>query len=253
MMYENLDRRRKRQRAKIIRIILVVIFSTGLIYSIINIYLSKVDVDKAKKMTINYPESIGKLDGNNFARLAKTNPEIEGWLYVKGTKINYAFVKHTDNKFYLNHSLDKTPNRAGWVFMDYRNNIDVLGRNTIIYGHGFFKDIMFGTLKNVLTKSWYDNSENQIIMIKTKSNLTLWQVFSVYDIKTTSDYLLTSFKNDEEYKSFLKMVKKRSLRQFDVELNSEDKILTLSTCFNKSERVVLHAKLIKKTDYSGQD
>ena len=33
---------------------------------------------------------------------------------------------------------------------------------------------------------------------------------------------------------------------FNTEVNANDKILTLSTCYNDNDKVVLHAKLIKK-------
>ena len=42
------------------------------------------------------------------------------------------------------------------------------------------------------------------------------------------------------------MLKSRSQYDFNVEFSAEDKILTLSTCYNDEERVVLHAKLIKR-------
>ena len=42
------------------------------------------------------------------------------------------------------------------------------------------------------------------------------------------------------------MLEERSQYEFNVEFNESDKILTLSTCYNDQERVVLHAKLIKR-------
>ena len=42
------------------------------------------------------------------------------------------------------------------------------------------------------------------------------------------------------------MLQNRSKFKFDVSLNEEDKILTLSTCYNNNEKMVVHAKLIKK-------
>ena len=51
--------------------------------------------------------------------------------------------------------------------MDYRNSIDVLDKNTIIYGHRNKQGLMFGTLKNVLEKKWYTNESNQIITFNT--------------------------------------------------------------------------------------
>ena len=42
------------------------------------------------------------------------------------------------------------------------------------------------------------------------------------------------------------MLIKRRAYNFDTTINEEDKILTLSTCYNNTDKVVLHAKLVKK-------
>ena len=105
---------------------------------------------------------------------------------------------------------------------------------------------MFGSLRNILSSSWYDNTDNHIIKLSTPTENTLWQVFSVYHIETTNDYIQTRFTSDEEYQNFLNKLKNRSAVEFDTSINANDKILTLSTCYNKTDKVVMHAKLIKK-------
>ena len=46
---------------------------------------------------------------------------------------------------------------------------------------------------------------------------------------------------------FLSLLKNRSEYQFEVDLNKDDKILTLSTCAgNGKKRLVVHAVLIKE-------
>lgn len=180
----------------------------------------------------------------NFNELKKINNDVKGWIKVNGTNINYPFVQSSDNKYYLSHSFDKSYNKAGWLFLDYRNNINN-NKNTIIYAHGRTDKTMFGSLKTVLTNNWLSNTNNHIIKISTEKENTLWQIFSVYRIPTTSDYLQTDFNNENEYLDFLNMIKNRSFYNFITEINSEDKILTLSTCHNK-DKIVVHAKLIKK-------
>lgn len=129
--------------------------------------------------------------------------------------------------------------------MDYRNN-NLNGKNTIIYGHGRLDKTMFGSLKNVLNDRWYNNVDNYIIKLSTEEKDCVYQVFSVYKIPTTNDYIQTSF-TDEQYDEFLTKIKNRSIYKFYNEISSNDKILTLSTCYSNSEKLVVHAKLIKET------
>lgn len=182
----------------------------------------------------------------DFKNLIKENSDTLGWIKVDGTNINYPFVQASDNEYYLTHSFDKSYSDAGWLFLDYRNNINELGRNNIIYGHGRYDTTMFGTLKNIMRSNWYYDNDNHIVKLSTLSENTLWQVFSVYRIKTTSDYIITEFSSDEEFEKFIDLIKNRSSYNFYTSVNTNDKILTLSTCYDNDDKIVMHAKLIKK-------
>lgn len=181
----------------------------------------------------------------NFDNLKKINSDVVGWIKVNGTNINYPFVQSKDNKYYLTHSFNKSYNNAGWVFLDYRNN-NINNRNTIIYAHGRTDKTMFGTLRKVLNNGWINNTNNYVIKISTEKENSLWQIFSIYHIPTTNDYLQTEFKDEREYQRFLNILKNRSNHNFNTSITSNDTILTLSTCYNDSEKMVVHAKLIKK-------
>ncbi len=181
----------------------------------------------------------------DFTELENINPDTKGWIQVNGTNINYPFVQTTDNDYYLFHAFDKSKNNAGWVFLDYRNDIENLQKNTILYAHGRWDKTMFGSLKDLLKSNWYKNSDNHIIKLSTKSQNTLWQVFSVYHIPTTSDYIQVSFNTPQEFVDFAKMLQDRSIYKFPTTVNENDKILTLSTCYGEKEKMVMHAKLIK--------
>lgn len=176
-------------------------------------------------------------------KLKTFNPDTIGFIKVMGTNINYPFVQTIDNDYYLNRSYDKTYNNAGWIFLDYRNN-EFNDKNTIIYGHGRINGTMFGSLKDTLKSSWQNNKDNYIIKISTEKENSIWQIFSVYKIATTSDYLQTTF-SDNEFESFISLIKGRSSYNFETNVTNEDKVLTLSTCYNDNDKMVVHAKLIK--------
>lgn len=183
----------------------------------------------------------------DFSQLKEKNSDTVGWINVNNTNINYPYVQSKDNKYYLTHSFDKSYNEAGWVFMDYRNNSDLDNKNTILYAHSRLDKTMFGSLSKVLKSNWYTNKDNHIIRLSTETENTLWQIFSVYKIEEESYYITTDFNNNEEYTNFLNTLKSRSLYNFNISLTSEDRILTLSTCYDDTRRTVVHAKLIKKS------
>lgn len=189
----------------------------------------------------------------DFTKLKEKNNDTVGWIQVSGTNINYPFVQTDNNTYYLKKDFNKNYNSAGWVFMDYRNDIENFNQNTILYAHGRIDGTMFGSLKNIFKSNWYNNKNNHVVKLSTEYQNTMWQVFSVYRIAETSDYLDINFNNNERYMDFLNMLQDRSELKFDVSLNEEDKILTLSTCYKENDRVVLHAKLIKMEVRNGNN
>ena len=264
------------KKTKIILSITIIISLLLLIYSIVNIVIWKNDSNKTNKQIEDIQEEIKVtevVDTENteiieqeeeipefnpywdyikmnmlnvdFSELKKINNNVKGWIQVNGTNINYPFVQANDNKYYLTHSFDKSWNSAGWLFLDYRNNY-TNNKNTIIYAHGRNDQTMFGSLRTVLTKNWLSNTNNYVIKISTEKENSLWQIFSTYHIPTTSDYLQTNFESDIEYQELLDMIKNRSSYNFNTNVTSTDNILTLSSCYSNSDKMVVHAKLIKK-------
>lgn len=188
-----------------------------------------------------------------FDELLKKNSDTVGYLQVNNTKINYPVVKSSTNSYYLNRDFNKRKNSMGWIFMDYRNNDKDLDKNTIIYGHNIKQGIMFGTLKYALNSSWYKKDSNQIITFNTPTKNMKWRIFSIYKIPATEDYLKTEFTSDEEFLEFTNMLKNRSIHNFNVEIDGNSKILTLSTCFSHSTRHVVHAVLVSEEDVKTQE
>lgn len=202
--------------------------------------------NKVKKDDLYWKYIKMNLINVDFKELKSTNTDTVGWIQVNGTNINYPFVQTDNNDYYLEHSFYKKNNHAGWVFLDYRNNINKLDKNTVIYAHSRVNGTMFGSLKNILKSGWLNDTNNYVIKLSTEKENTLWQVFSVYSIPTTNDYIQVKFNNDKAFEEFANMLISRSQHNFNTNITKDDHILTLSTCYSDTDKLVLHAKLIKK-------
>ena len=265
-------RRKKRKRIKWLIILIISLLICTL--CIIKIFIWNKDNNKIDEITkdidtkkivketqtetaenINPPENKSddywnyiKMDmmAVDFNELKKKNSDTVGFIKVNGTNVNYPIVQSNNNSYYLKHAFDKTPNSAGWVFADYRNNMINFDKNTVIYGHSRSNQTVFGSLKKVLNKSWYSNKDNHIIKLSTPTENTLWQIVSIYTIAPESYYITTKF-SESQFQTFIKTIKERSQIQFSGTINENDKILTLSTCEDVAgtRRLVIHAKLIK--------
>ena len=182
----------------------------------------------------------------DFNDLIKKNNETVGWIKVNNTNVNYSIVQHNDNDYYLKHDFNKNNNISGWVYADFRDNFEHFGKNTIIYAHNMTNRTMFGSLVWTLKDSWYKNEENMYIKISTPTTNTVWKIFSIYTIVPEVYFLKTYFDTNEEHKKFLDTLKSRSIYNFNEEVDTNDKILTLQTCTDDgTKRIVIHSKLIK--------
>lgn len=182
----------------------------------------------------------------DFEKLKEKNSDIVAWLKVNGTNIETTVVKTTNNDYYLTHNFNKEYNSAGWIFADYKNKVDGTDKNLVIYGHNMRDDSMFGSLKWVTNEDWYNNEDNKYITLITENETQVYEVFSVYQIEKEDYYIQTSFDTEIEFNTFVETIKKRSKKDFNVDVNKEDTVLTLSTCANNNKyRVVLHAKKIR--------
>lgn len=183
----------------------------------------------------------------DFDKLLSINKDAIGWIRFNNDKVNYPIV-HTSNKdYYLNHSFDGKINQAGSIFMDYRNN-SLEDKNVVLFGHSMLDGSMFGSLKDIHDVNFFNTEENNYIHIINQDNeVFTYQIFSYYLIEKEEYYITTSFNSDTEFQNFINTISGRSYKDFNIELNVNDKILTLSTCVgtgNTSERNVIHAKRI---------
>lgn len=193
--------------------------------------------------------SQGPTISSSFRDLLMINNDVVGWISISGTHIDYPVLLGDDNDFYLKRDIYKNETRAASIFMDYRNNVINMNKNTILYGHNLDDDTMFSELsKYVDHKVRYEFiKENNIIVFNSIYEDMRFEIFSAYVEEVQGfQYLQTSFKTDEDFLDYVDTVTKMSLITTNVKVSADDKILTLSTCNHwfLDSRTVIHARLI---------
>jgi len=187
------------------------------------------------------------IDDISVEELSNKNNNIIGWLLVDSTSINYPIVKSNDNSYYLSHDINNNKDSSGWIFLDYRNNLDKLSSNTIIYGNNSNNDDAFGTLDNLFDNNVLDKSTYNIVLISNKYKYT-FKMFSIYEIRKENYYLQTYVSNYEE---FISNLRNRSSYDFKAPtlIDNYKNIITLTTSnSDNTKRLVVHARLISKEE-----
>jgi len=239
-----------KRKKKIISLLLAELCMIGIVYSTLKIIEWKKNTEKNKEIKEILEDAITIINEQeqkyivDFKKLKEQNSDTIAYLRVNNTNINYVVVKGTDNDYYLNHNFNKEYNVAGWIFADYKNNLDGNDKNIVIYGHNMQDGSMFSQLKEILTSNWQNNTNKQITLITENKTLT-YQIFSSYIVEAEDYYITTNFQNDESFRNFINTVSNRTYYNYNVEVNESDNILTLSTCTGTgNNRIVVHAKQI---------
>lgn len=186
-------------------------------------------VPKKENKTVDWNFVVKQVDDKTIDNYRKdyNNQDIIGELVIANSNFKEIVVQTNDNEFYLDHSVDKTYNRLGSIFMDYRNMVD--DRKIIIYGHNS-EDIYteFNLLENYLNFDYY--REHQDIYFKTINNNYHYKVFSVFIVINDYRYINLNF-SDDEYNKHLKYLKEQSVYDTYIDVDDNDEIIVLQTCY----------------------
>lgn len=185
----------------------------------------------------------------NFDALRQSmNGEICGWIWCPDTVIDYPVAQHSDNIYYLTHSANMTDSSSGAIFMDASNFSDFSDRNTILHGHHMGDGSMFASLKY-----WYRDenyiSEHPVMYLNTAANGNYRiDLFAGFETVVSSRAYEFEFYGKESIDSWISWVllNNQIPNPPHVEVSSEDRFITLSTCAYSSEdaRTVLIGKLV---------
>lgn len=183
----------------------------------------------AAEETVQMPISI------DFDALRQENSDIVGWIYCPDTPINYPVVKGKDNNQYLRADLNGKYLVSGTIFTDYRNGDVGEDPNYIVYGHNMKNSTMFGTLVKYKEQTYYD--AHPILYFLTLESNYIIELCAGTVVKRDSDIYQTA-----PQENTVKDIIAKSTFNSNVDITTEDSIITLSTCsyeFNNARYVVI--------------
>lgn len=199
-----------------------------------------------------------------YTQLYDQNPDIAGWISIKALDINLPIVKATaeeealdgkNNSFYLRRNFYKKSNEYGVPFFDSRiEDLTSLPRNTVVYGHNMHYDnLIFGLLENYREIEGYKSAP--VIECNTIYGDYKWKVYAVFftgSLASHDNGYMFSYNfldiSDEKFEGYIEEINKRRLYDTGVDINTSDKILTLSTCAYDfdGERLVVVARMVRE-------
>lgn len=180
----------------------------------------------------------------DFDALRQISPDVQAWLCLPDSVIDYPVVQGRDNDYYLHHLLDGSENPGGSVFFDFRNTLDFSEYNTLIYGHNMSDGSMFHTLPQFKNQSYFDR--HPYLYLNTPGGDYRLEVFACFVTWHDSRVYIRDFGSRTEFMEWYELMRSYSDVSSDVEVGPDDRIVTLSTCSYEYDdaRYVLMTKLV---------
>ena len=155
---------------------------------------------------------------------------VVGWVKVQGTNIDYPVIYTVNPNFdFDNVQMDFT-----WKIVNSKS----LNIRTVILGHNvrnvsskpLINEKTFNNFENLPSFLYYDFvKENKYIQYSDSNNNYLFKIYAVYMIKS-EDVVNKEYMTKKQVLNYAKEAKKNSYYDFDVDIDSNDKLITLTTC-----------------------
>lgn len=209
----------------IVLILLILMLMFG-IYSLVDSKLVYMSAD-ASNYEIYRPEGD---DSKSFAELQKINPEVQAWLTVIDTEIDYPVCQGEDNEKYVNTSAEGDYSMVGSLFLDHRNRNDFTDFNSIIYGHHMEKHRLFGCFDEYRDKKFFEEHSKANLYYNGKKHGVELFAFIMADAYDDSLYSIYGQDSGEAKAAYLEQIRSSAMHLLPVEVTADDRLIVLSTC-----------------------
>ena len=200
-----------------------------------------------------------------FADLYAVNQDAAGALRIPEMDFfSPLLLNRSSPNYYLWKNLYGQYSRYGNPYIDYRCSIEKgnLSKNTIIYGHNTHDKLGFNKLTEYMKLEGYKKAP--VITMETLYEKTQWKIFAVMLTNSTTaadrghlfTYLITDFSSSSQFMGLIDGIKERSMIKTGIDVKSDDKILTLYTCYQDifdGGRLVVFARLLREGESAQVD
>lgn len=188
-----------------------------------------------------------------YEEMKEMNSDYLGWLEFESGLISQPVVQTTDNQYYLTHDMNQNEFSQGTVFADKICKLD--DQNITIYGHYVYEDenAMFSPL--TILKEEKNYPENHILTLELQDEIRNYEIAMVYIFDMTVDteypYMTPDFDTPEDFKNFIDYADRKKFYDTGIEIEENDKILTLQTCVRNEDyqRLIVVAKEISRDNF----
>lgn len=169
----------------------------------------------------------------DFKSLWEVNPHVIGWIDIPGTNIQYPIMQHpVYDDYYLHATFEGLQAEyPGSIYVNLIEGQNFDTFNTVIYGHNMADGTMFAQLTGYYDSEYMKSHREIVIYTPAAEHHYIVCAHVVYN----DDYVTRIYddNNPADRKRFLETLHNQAAGTYwmdDVEVGTEDHIITLQTC-----------------------
>lgn len=175
---------------------------------------------------------------DRYEKLRGEYPHLKGRLIIQNglTKNDLVVMQTDDNEYYLHRDSKGNYSDFGTAYFDYRNNLENMTDNYIIYAHSMKNGTQFGCLKKYKSKEYWEKYPTVTLETMYDEPYKYEIVGVFYDrVYKPTDTVFKYYNfidpvNEEEFMEYINHIKKRALYDTGITPKYGEQLLTLSTC-----------------------
>ena len=118
-----------------------------------------------------------------FEELRGINPDVQAWLELDNTKIDYPMLYGESNSYYLGRDVYKNFALAGSIFIDTRCDRELRSCYSLIHGHHMTNHMMFGDLDLYKDETFFwENRTGTVLLPDRKYELRTMAVLITHAV-----------------------------------------------------------------------
>ena len=188
--------------------------------------------------------------GAPFEELKAINPDVNGWVTMPGTAIDYPLVQGESNYSYINTDVYGNFALSGSIFLDSRNDNYYTDPYSLLYGHNMSKHRMFGDVNLYKDETFFkEHTTGELYLSDRLHHLTTLSCIVtnasdtlIFNPETWKKLDLSKYEDSvRENAVFVNEDGIAALRKL-IESGGQPRILALSTCsdeFTDARTIVL--------------
>lgn len=171
-----------------------------------------------------------------YKKLYRQNPDLIGWIQVKGTKIDYPVMQtKKDSEYYLHRNYKKADDVNGLPFLDASCDAKDEESNLMVYGHHMRSGLMFAHLLDFNSKEFYE--KHKTVLFDTLYQEREYEVVAAFYSQIYKDnqdvfryYNYIGHLTKKQFKEYVKNIRELSVYDTGIVPEYGEQLLTMVTC-----------------------